>query len=68
MFSSIAADYADDNHFGESAVTAAVACVAGFFSPDPLIDFAIDGFGSAYNHDVNPISNIPSLIGSLFSP
>jgi RHS repeat-associated protein len=68
MVSSFAADYADDNHFGESTVTAAVTGVGGLFSPDPLIDFAIDGFGSAYNHDVNPISNIPSLIGSLFSP
>ena len=63
---SIAADFADDGDFGESTAVSFTAGVAGFFSPDPIIDFAIDGFGSAYNHDVKPISGIPALIGSLF--
>jgi hypothetical protein len=63
---SVAADLADDRHFGESTVVAVSGAVLGLLSPDPILDSAIDGFGSAYNHGIKPISGIPSLIGSLF--
>jgi hypothetical protein len=64
---SIAADYADDGHFGESTGISVIAAVAGAISPDPILDFAIDGLAAGYNHDVKPISYIPPLIGSLFN-
>jgi hypothetical protein len=63
---SVAADLADDRQVGESTVVAISGAVLGLLSPDPIIDFAIDGFGSAYNHEVRPISGIPSEIRSLF--
>jgi hypothetical protein len=49
---SIFADVADDGHIGEGTVTAGTAAVVGFFSPDPIIDFIIDGYGAGYNHGV----------------
>jgi hypothetical protein len=55
---SVAADFADDRHLGQSSAISVVAAVAGFFSFDPILDFAIDGFGSAYNHEGNPIYGI----------
>lgn len=55
---SVAADFADDGHLGQSSAISGVAAVGGFFSPDPILDFAINGFGSAYNHEVNPIYGI----------
>jgi hypothetical protein len=58
MIFSVAADYSDDHHFGQSTGISVVAAVAGAFSPDPILDFAIDGIGSAYNHEVNPIYGI----------
>lgn len=64
--SSVAADFYDDARFGESTTVAISGAVLGSLSPDPIIDFAIDGFGSAYNHEVKPISGIPSLISSFF--
>lgn len=64
---SIGADYYDDGHFGESSGIAAGTALVGALSPDPIIDFVIDGFAAGYNHNVKPISNIPPLIGSLFN-
>jgi hypothetical protein len=58
MIFSVAADFADDRHLGQDSVISGVAAVGGAFSPDPILDFAIDGFGSAYNHEVHPIYDI----------
>jgi hypothetical protein len=58
MIFSVAADYADDQHFGQSSGISIVAAVGGFFFPDPIFDFAIDGLGAAYNHEVHPIYDI----------
>jgi hypothetical protein len=55
---SVAADFSDDRHLGQDSVISVVAAVGGFFSPDPILDFVVDGFGSAYNHEVHPIYDI----------
>jgi len=64
---SILADLSDDRHLGESSLVSAVAAGAGAISQDPILDFAIDGFGSGYNHNVKPISNFVPWIRSLFN-
>jgi hypothetical protein len=65
-FSSLA-DFSDDRHLGESTVVSVVAAGAGALSPDPILDFAIDGFGAGYNHDIKPISNFVPFIRFLFN-
>jgi hypothetical protein len=58
MIFSVGADFADDRHLGQGSAISVAAAVVGAVSPDPILDFAIDGFGSAYNHEVNPIYGI----------
>ena len=68
---SIGADRAEDGQFGDDTKSAVVLALLGVFSPDPLLDFAVDGVGAGLNHDVNPINKIPmipNLIHSLFHP
>jgi hypothetical protein len=64
---SVFADASDDGRLGESSVVSVVAAAGGAFSPDPILDFAIDGFGAGYNHEIKPISNFIPFIQSLFS-
>jgi len=51
---SVAADASANGitHIGESSVTAISGAVAGNFSPDPILDAIIDGYGAGYNHDL----------------
>jgi hypothetical protein len=63
---SIGADATDDGRLGESSAVSVVAAGAGALSPDPILDFTIDGFGAGYNHDIRPISNIVPFMRSLF--
>ena len=53
MVLSIAADAADEGITGidENSVTAIDGVIAGTWSKDPILDFIIDGYGSAYNHE-----------------
>ena len=57
----------DDRQIGESSVVSVAAAGVGALSQDPILDFAIDGFGAGYNHDVKPISSFVPFIRSLFS-
>ena len=61
------ADYSDDRHVGESTMVAVTTAGLGALSPDPILDFAIDGFAAGYNHEVKPISNIVPFIRSLIN-
>jgi hypothetical protein len=68
---SIGADRVDDGHLGNNTKSAVALAILGVISPDPLLDFAVDGVGAGLNHDVNPINKIPmipNLIYSLFHP
>jgi hypothetical protein len=43
-------DYLDDGQLGESTFTSAITFLAGGINPDPIVDLAIDGYASGYNH------------------
>jgi hypothetical protein len=47
-----AADSADDGQISETTLTSAVTFGLGLITPDPIIDLAIDGYASGYNHGV----------------
>jgi hypothetical protein len=68
---SVGADRAKDGQLGGDSKSAVTLAILGVMSPDPLLDFAVDGIGAGLNHDINPINKIPmipNLIHSLFHP
>ena len=64
----ITADLLDDRELGEASRTSFVTFLAGGMSFDPIIDLAIDGYASGYNHGTfNGIDTIMTG-GSPFKP
>jgi RHS repeat-associated protein len=64
----VLADAAEDGELGESSSTSFVTFLAGGMSPDPILDLAIDGYASGYNHEI--FNGFHTIIngGGLFQP